>query len=211
MTRGAIRAERRTRAHGRKRRKQLLIYTGVLLLAFAFIASLLVPGGLQDATQQARSNQINTGGPVAVAPDDGRAHIDAGVRGGPYSTTPATSGRHWQTPPVSAAQDGSPARWGVYDRFLPDEVLIHNLEHGGIGLHYDCSDACPELVEQLKGIVGRNPALFIVSPYPDMGTRIAVTAWRHLMVLDEFDERKIREFIEAYQDRAPESVPQNLF
>jgi len=210
MTRGAIRAERRARAGARKRKKQILIYVGVGLLAFVFIASLLVPGGLQRTNPQ-KANQINTGGPVAIAPDDGRGHIDAGVRGGPYSTTPATSGPHWQTVPVQAAPDGAPARWGFYAYPLPDEVLIHNLEHGGIGLHYDCPEGCASLIEQLKGIVGLNTSMFIVSPYPKMGTRIAITAWRHLMPLAEFDEAKIRAFIEAYQDRAPESVPQNLF
>ena len=38
-----------------------------------------------------------------------------------------------------------------------------------------------------------------------MKTKISITSWRHLLQLDEFDESKIKEFIKAYRDRAPES------
>jgi hypothetical protein len=44
-----------------------------------------------------------------------------------------------------------------------------------------------------------------------MTSRIAVTSWRHIIEMDEFDEVRINEFIDAYLDRAPESVPGNLF
>ena len=212
MSRGAIRAERRARSEGRKRRKRMLWYVLAVVLSAAFIASLLVPGGLRSAARNRVTSPINTGGPVPIQPDDGRQHLVAGEHwSGKYSTRPATSGPHWQTVPTSAAPDGAPARWGAYDHVLPDEVLIHNLEHGGIGLHYNCPDGCPELAKQLTGIAGPNPALLIVSPYPNMDHKIAITSWRHVLYLDEFDEAKVRAFVDAYQDRAPESAPQNQF
>jgi hypothetical protein len=211
MSKGAIRAERRARSESRKRRKRMFWYAGAIMLAAAFIASLLVPGGLTTNLGDVGPT-INTGGPVAILPDEGRGHLEPGVRyGADYRTKPGTSGPHWQTLPSAGVPTGAPARWGIYDRPIPDEVLIHNLEHGGIGLHYNCPEGCPELVEQLRGIIGRNPSQFILAPYPDMDRKIAVTAWRHLLYLDEFDEAKIREFVDAYQDRAPESVPQNPF
>jgi len=40
-----------------------------------------------------------------------------------------------------------------------------------------------------------------------MPSKITITAWRHHMYLDEFDEELILQFIDEYQDRAPESVP----
>lgn len=212
MTKGAIRAERRARSESRKRRKRMFWYIGAMVLAAAFIASLLVPGGLSSRANLGNlGSTINTGGPVEISPDEGRDHLEPGVKyASGFKTKPATSGPHWQTLPTAAAPDGSPARWGAYDHALPDEVLIHNLEHGGIGLHYNCPDGCPELVGQLKGIMGR-ASQFIVSPYPDMDHKIAITSWRHLLYLDEFDEAKVREFVDAYQDRAPESAPQNQF
>ena len=47
-----------------------------------------------------------------------------------YSTTPPTSGDHW-------------ARWahcGFYPDGLPDELIVHNLEHGNIVVSYNLSD-----------------------------------------------------------------------
>ncbi|MEX2377092.1 MAG: DUF3105 domain-containing protein [Dehalococcoidia bacterium] len=148
---------------------------------------------------------------VDEAPDDGALHILVGASHPPYSTTPATSGPHWFTEPVQGAPDGAPVRWGFYDHVIPDEALVHNLEHGGIGLHYNCPQGCDELVEQLIELVPRDPAQFVVSPYPDMESRIAVTAWRRVLHLEEFDEDLIRRFIRAHQDHAPESIPRNLF
>ncbi|MFW6195243.1 MAG: DUF3105 domain-containing protein [Chloroflexota bacterium] len=180
-------------------------------MALLFVGSLLVPQGFDNSQQP--SSYLNTGGPVEVAPDDGAEHIEPGTTPpeGTYSTTPPTSGPHWFTEPTEAAPDGAPARWGVYDDPLPDQVLIHNLEHGGIGLHYNCPDGCPELVEQLDSLIPPGASQFILAPYPDMDSRIAITSWRHLDKMEEFDEERILEFIDAYQDRAPESVPGNQF
>jgi hypothetical protein len=187
-------------------------YILAVVVASAFIASLLVPGGLSSqGNLGAVGTRINTGGPTALLPDDGRDHVEPGQAHKAYSSKPATSGPHWSSAPVAGAPDGAPVRWGIYDHALADEALVHNLEHGGIGLHYDCPEGCPELVDQLKSIPPASYAQFIVAPYPDMQHRIAITSWRHLLFLDEFDEARIREFVEAYQDRAPESVPGNQF
>jgi hypothetical protein len=44
-----------------------------------------------------------------------------------------------------------------------------------------------------------------------MATRIAITSWRHIDQMDEFDADRLNAFIDAYLDRAPESIPGNLF
>ena len=155
---------------------------------------------------------------MPIADDQGRNHIAVGTGfhgadGLPaYNTLPATSGSHWPvTAPSSAAPSGVPARWGPYDAELPDEVLVHNLEHGGIGIHYNCPDGCLETVQQLTDLAPRGFSQFIISPYTAMGSKIAITAWRHILYLEEFDEVQLTEFIDEYLDRAPESVPGNLF
>ncbi|MBI4306668.1 MAG: DUF3105 domain-containing protein [Chloroflexi bacterium] len=212
MTKGAIRAERRVRSDRRKRRRRMFIYAGAIIVAAAFIASLLVPGGLSSRGNIAHSaNRINSGGPVPILPDEGRGHIAAGERWSGYKTKPATSGPHWGTLPVAEAPDGAPVRWGIYDHVIADEALVHNLEHGGISLHYNCPEGCPQLVEQLKAIPSGGVSQFVLSPYPNMDSKIAIVSWRHLLKLEEFDEAKIREFIDAYQDRAPESFTGNQF
>tara|TARA_A100001037_G_scaffold58660_1_gene50802 strand:+ start:408 stop:1085 length:678 start_codon:yes stop_codon:yes gene_type:complete len=207
MTKGQIREERRARSRSRARRKRTLIGFAGLLFAVVFIAALIVP-------QNAPSNNtrgINTGGHIPIDPDDGRGHITNNIdRGGPYSVVPATSGAHWFGP-TTASGSSAPARWGRYTDILPDEVLIHNLEHGGIGFHYDCEVDCPDTIKALDDLIPRNPSMYIMSPYPGMPSKIAITAWRHHLYLDEVDEDQIRKFIDEYQNRAPESVPENPY
>lgn len=148
---------------------------------------------------------------IPVTPDDGAEHIAPGEAHAPYSTIPATSGPHWSTPPAAGAPLGAPVRWGIYEEPIPDEALVHNLEHGGIGLHYDCPSGCPDLVSRLRKLVPPNSSQFVMSPYSKMQSRMAITAWRRVMYLDDVDEAKVRGFIKAYQDKAPESVKGNLF
>ena len=208
-SRGERRAERRSRSDSRKRRKRFIYVAIASTVAVLFIGSLLVPGG---SGHSASSNvNLNTGGPVEILPDDGRGHIEPGSPGGPYRTRPAASGLHWIANPSDLVPTGSPARWGSYGRPLQDEVQIHHLEHGGIVINYDCTEGCFELVAQLETLIPSNHAQFILAPYQNMDTRIAITAWRHILQMDEFDADRLNEFIDAYLDRAPESVAGNLF
>ena len=212
MSRGALRAERRSRSDSRRRRKRY-IYTAVgSIIALLFIGSLLVPGG--SGFSSSSNVRLNTGGPVEILQDQGRGHIELGTSGGPYFTTPAASGPHYGVTPLNQHESvpfGTPARWGTYGQPLGDEVQIHNLEHGGIVINYRCEEDCAELVGQLETLIPSSHAQFILAPYPNMDTRIAITSWRHILQMDEFDADQINEFIDAYLDRAPESVPGNLF
>lgn len=183
---------------------------GGIIFAIVFIAALVVSPNL-NTQQSSGSGGLNTGGHIELDPNDGRGHIEGNVAsGGPYSVVPATSGAHWFGPTTNGGIP-APARWGRYDTILPDEVLIHNLEHGGIGLHYSCFDDCPDVIAALDDILPRSPSQYIMSPYPNMPSKIAITSWRHHLYLDEVDTEQILEFIEEYKDRAPESVPQNPF
>ena len=196
----------------------MVYMTGGSVLAVIFILSFTIGPGLVS-NRQSHGNgggDINTGGPVAINPDNGGQHISLGTFGSGYSEKPATSGPHWQGAEAWELPNGrmvdAPADWGKYDYPLPDEVLIHNLEHGGIGFHYDtelCGDTCDELIKQFEDIAPRTQ--FIISPYAGLDKKIAITSWRHSLNLDEFDEAAIQEFIDEYLDRAPESVPFNQY
>ncbi len=212
MTRSQIRNERRRRSDSRKRRKRTIYISGGTVLAVIFILSLTLGPGLarniQSNDANTTENTLNTGGPVPLDPDDGREVISTDATGVGYSTKPATSGQHWlgaETPAGTSA----PARWGAYDIALPDEVLVKNLENGGIGLHYNCPEGCDDVIAALKEVA---PATqYIISPYPDMSSKITITAWRHHLNLDTFDRAAIADFINAYLDRAPDSVTYDQF
>jgi hypothetical protein len=135
-------------------------------------------------------------GVVERYPEQGTTHIRLGDPHPAYNSNPPTSG--WHTP-----QD---APWGSHRTVLPDEVLVHNLEHGGIWISYrDADDGA--LVEKLEALAARYRSKVIVTPRPANDAPIAVAAWTRLMKLDAYDEEKIVGFIRAYKNTGPERVP----
>ena len=82
---------------------------------------------------------------------------------------------------------------------------MHNLKLGGVGIHYDCPEGCDELVASLAAIAEESGKV-VMSPYPDMGAKIALTAWTFVQKLEEFDEIQVRNFVETHVNspNAPE-------
>lgn len=126
----------------------------------------------------------------------GRDHIALGTIYTSYNSNPPTSGPHYASP--------APAQF--YDEELPDEQLVHNLEHGNIWIAYK-PDLPKNLIDALKGFSGWN---IIVSPRSKNDTDIALVAWGRLDKFDissgNFDKQRIKDFISRYQNRGPEST-----
>ena len=139
----------------------------------------------------------STGG--ARLPDLGVDHVLPGASHPDYNSVPATSGWHYSVP-------FAPAPWGIYDQALPDEVLVHNLEHAGIGIHYDCPEGCAGLVDRLTQIAVEYSKV-VLSPYPGMDSRISLTAWTFIDQMDDFDEGRIVAFIEEHMNAATAPEP----
>ena len=126
--------------------------------------------------------------PGQKLPDQGNLHVQTvGDPHEAYNSTPPTSGPH--LPYI--------APWGIHTRPIPNELQVHNLEDGGVMVQYNCE--CPELVEKLRNIVRKYDKQVILAPYPTMKSRIALTAWTRLEKFDEFDEKRIVRFIDAYR------------
>ena len=53
-------------------------------------------------------------------------------------------------PPTSGLHYENPEEWGFMTN-LTTSRLVHNLEHGGIIIYYNCQN-CDEMIQQLKGI-----------------------------------------------------------
>jgi hypothetical protein len=175
-------AERRRR----ERQRQLSI------AAMALAAVLVIGGGVAWALTRATPAPQGRTVPIAS-----REHISDGQKATDHNSVPPTSGQHYQ----------NPAREGVHESPISNEVQVHNLEHGQIMVQYTCTD-CPELVAQLTPFAQRYRPRVLVAPYPDaqVGARIALTAWGRIDTFDEFDEQRIVAFIEAYRNKGPEQV-----
>jgi hypothetical protein len=104
----------------------------------------------------------------------------------PYNSDPPTSGPH--TPHI--------AKWGIHEQAVPFEILVHNLEDGGIVIYYN-SDATTEEIAALSAITMKYNHIVQV-PYPTMEAKVTLTAWQHLLRLDSIDTEKIEEFVNAH-------------
>lgn len=127
-------------------------------------------------------------------PNQGQEHIGVGASHLPYNSNPPTSGPHYL----------QPADWGVYQDPLPDEQLVHNLEHGGIWISY--KDIDEDTKSKLEAIGKANPGSVIVTPRPKNDSKISVASWTRLMKLDSYDETKILDFIKANKNKSPEPL-----
>lgn len=151
--------------------------------ALAVVVILLLAGG---GWMWARTGE---GRPGEFVPSLGNDHVATPETPHiPYNSDPPTSGPH--VPYL--------APWGVHTQPIPKELQVHNLEDGGVLVQYNCTD-CPELVAKLQAIVARYRDHVILAPYPNMPKRIALTAWTRIDAFDEFDERRIARFIDAYR------------
>ncbi|MBI4053725.1 MAG: DUF3105 domain-containing protein [Candidatus Doudnabacteria bacterium] len=126
----------------------------------------------------------------------GQTHIPPSASHDPYNSNPPTSGSHYAVP----------ADWGVYREPLPDEQLVHNLEHGGIWISYKNPED-KEMVKQLEDLVGGYKTKVILTPRAQNDAPIALAAWGRLQKLDKFDAEVIRQFIKNLVNKGPEFVP----
>lgn len=160
----------------------LLIAVPVIFLVIAGVAIFLLVGAREQ--------------PIAKAfPIQGIQHIKEGESHPPYNSNPPTSGWHY----------GTAAPWGVHERELPDEQVVHNLEHGGIWISYHPS-LDGETVDKLREIVRRYRSKVILTPRAKNDTKIALAAWGRLDTFDALDEGRALGFIRAFIDQGPEKV-----
>jgi hypothetical protein len=190
--RKAEETERQERA--RRRRMGIFAAAGVLALS---VVAWVVWGGV-------RANSTSTTAGLAGQPrlnvidyaEQGREHIFPGQQHPPYNSDPPTSGWHFP----------QPADWGYYNGELPDELVVHNLEHGGIWISFKRADDT-EVINKLVALSRRYRSKVIITLRPKNDSRIAVAAWTHLMKLDQYDEAAIVTFINRFKNRGPEFFP----
>jgi hypothetical protein len=168
--------------------KTLAVVGAVLLI---LIAAPLVWGFFSDDTPAALQ------GRVQEMPDEGRDHVPDGTTV-EYESEPPTSGPHY-------------ARWAqpdIYREVIPDEMLVHNLEHGHIVIYYHptriTDQSAAKITELTRQYDGQWDAVLAV-PRPEMDFELVLTAWTFKLELDEFDEELIDAFVDAYRGRGPEN------
>ena len=128
-----------------------------------------------------------------------KLHVDLNSEGGDddvaYSTVPPTSGDHWSTP----------NRCGFYTEAIPDEAIVHNMEHSNIIIHYNLPNQAD--VDALKSVYndlddGWRNHFTVMRPYDEVAPgKVALSAWGVLDIMDGVDGDRIERFYEHYVGR----------
>ena len=109
-------------------------------------------------------------------------------------------------PPVGGEHYPVPGTCGFYEPGTepPDEMLVHDLEHGSIWIAYD-----PDLDEAqstaLSALVAQQ-AKVVATPLAGMESPLVVSAWGRQLPLDGVDDPRLVQFIDTYRnsENAPE-------
>lgn len=119
-----------------------------------------------------------------------------------YNTVPPTSGRHW----------GAWSDCGFYNYPLPDELLVHNLEHGNIIISYNLTDDAQ--VAALRDAVDAIPLAAeyaIVRRYHGIPEgMVALTTWGVLDRIMGVDSARIGRFFREFPGNTGPEFPNGL-
>lgn len=188
------RVEAQRKRQRARRRRQVLTWSavGIVLAAVAgFVIYRNVEGRVNvgAAAREAGCSQTEE------FPEQGRNHIPLEEEHEPYNSNPPTSGPHF----------ASPADWGVYRDRIEPEVLVHNLEHGGIVIHY--KDLEEDQIEVLEDLVESFGDGVILVPADDIDHPLALSAWQNLRTCQRPSEDVIRGFVGRFCGKGPERIP----
>lgn len=173
-------------------RHKLVILAGAGILALTAVVGAVAWIGRDDG-QSVEQAMTAAGCTLKTYPDLGQQHVasyDAKVT---YNSFPPTSGAHHQIPVI----------WGAYQDPVPAVAEVHNLEHGGVIIHYgDKVDAATR--DQLRAFYDESPNAMLLSPLPRLGNRVTLTAWTQLATCERFDAEALTAFRSAYRGNGPE-------
>ncbi len=210
----ALRQQQREEAAARQRardRRNLFIIGGIL--GTAALVILIVALALNHASQVSNQNRLpfqTVSGTVGTAvPDEGQTHVDPSTTP-TYKSYPPASGPHY------SVQGLAPVPWQTIAT-LQEGQYIHNLEHGGIVILYDCPSGadCTTLKNSLENYVKTLAPVepqfkeikVVLSPYSrGMRKKVALVAWDYIEFLDGYDQAEITRFYENHVNQAPEKI-----
>ena len=175
----------------RKKTNKLYIAASVLIavLVIASFAFASFSGGGRGASAQRGDAAAYIDGLGIQIPILSANHVAEGTQVS-YNSQPATSGEHW---PV-------PAQCGFYDEQLPDERVVHNLEHGNIVVSYNLLlESDVSALRDVLNDIGLSRVWGVTRAYDQiLPGEVSLTGWG---VMDTFlgvDGDRISQFFEAY-------------
>jgi len=114
--------------------------------------------------------------------------------------------RYDANPPHSGAHYPDATHWGVHQSTVDRGTYVHNLEHGGIVLAYNCTD-CNDEVRAFADLVAERPDMrILVTRDVDLPTRFAAISWTWSWTFDAIDTDALMCFVDQHEGFAPENI-----
>jgi hypothetical protein len=112
------------------------------------------------------------------------------------------------TPPVGGDHNPVWLTCGVYDKPVPSEYAVHDLEHGAVWITYQPSLPQAE-VSQLQSFAARQSVLspggvpgsryMDLTPYPGLPSPIVVSAWGFQLRLTSPADPRLQQFVDKFR------------
>ena len=196
-------------------RQRLFLYaiagSGILALIVVLAIVLLGGGGGTASAQAALTDNGCTLQTVkAVTNKSDHSDVPTPETKVDWNTFPPSNGRHY----------GSTIIYGSYDEPLQEQLLVHNLEHGGVAVQWGSKVADTE-VERIRSWYQDDPDGLVLAPLPALGDKISLVAWQdttpgegdkglgRVAKCTAFDRGAFDAFLDAYGFQGPEPYPRD--
>ena len=227
-----IAAQRAAARRAEQRRRILLASGGVLVVVALVLTFVIIKLNSHGASHGGTSAEVippgvGSGTPTVQAPAHQVAN-SSGIQGVvEYDTTgwPATSHNgpanealahdhvtgpvtYSVTPPVGGQHNAVWMNCGIYDKPVPNERAVHNLEHGAIWITYQPSlpqseaNALRAFVEKQTTISPGGAAAsryMDLTPYPGLPSPIVVSSWGFQLKVSSPDDPRLQQFVNKFR------------
>ncbi|MBX4190806.1 DUF3105 domain-containing protein, partial [Candidatus Saccharibacteria bacterium] len=106
---------------------------------------------------------------------------------------------------------GAPAPWGAYMIEIPDEVFLHNEEHGGVIITYKPNLPKDQITKLQKLFTSPysdpkfKPSKALVTPRSKNTKPIEMAAWTYTFSMESYDQTKLENFYNQRVGKSPEA------
>ena len=165
------------------------IVIAVLVIGSFGLTAVIGGGGQDGKTRIGSATEYldGVGSQIPALPNP--QHIDEGTQA-TYNSVPPTSGDHWRTP----------ADCGFYADPIPDERVVHNMEHSNIVISYNLPlDSDVRVLRDTLDNIEMASDWAVARPYNQIPSgHVALSAWGVLDTFPGVDADRIERFFEAY-------------
>jgi hypothetical protein len=180
-------AQARAAQQQKQRRKKVTRNAAVAAVLLGVVAAIAIPVAMMTSH---KTKAVAAIAGVQTFTGLGRSH----------TTKPVT---YAQNPPVGGDHSPQFLTCGVYTTPVPNELAVHDLEHGAVWITYQPNLPADQVAiiqaDALAPPVVRGTRFVTVSPYPGLPSPVVASAWGTQLKLTSASDSRLSAFIAKYR------------